>query len=277
MIIKVWHAGIGVTGDTIGFLRYNAGMFHGDWREQWAGAVHAPEDMVRFVEAVGCCTAQALPRFPGFPHQSAVMGALAAGAPDPWFWKDDLHAEKRLFYTRVFGGQPGFVSLALLPALLATNGAVADELLFTGALSLEAQEIYHLIAAHGPIAIKDLKRALTPEALRGATRVLHDFDRQFIISKTGISGRERYSYGYIWDLMERWMPEMLVAADRLGRRLRKVCYTNISSPLGFRTIQGFMGRCWGGNKHNIRNRRVLSMDKAEVIDHVRQYAPGAHT
>jgi hypothetical protein len=188
-----------------------------NWCEQWAGAVRTPEDLVRFVDAVGCCTTMPLPRYPDFPHRSAVMGALDSMAPDPWFWKDDLHAERRIYYTRVFGGQPGFISYALLPALVATNGAAADELLLTGALSPEAREIYSLIETHGPIPIKELKRQLMPEAKRGVNRVLTQLERQFIITKTDISGRTRATYGYIWDLVERWAPDVLTAADRLGR------------------------------------------------------------
>ncbi len=188
------------------------------WRGKWAGTVHTPEDMVRFVDAVGCCTKTEMPNYPDFPNQSAVMGELDATVTDPWFWKDDLHTEKRLYYTRIFGGQPGFISYWLLPVLIATNGAVVDELLFNGALSHEAQQIYHTIEAHGPIPIKDLKRLLTPDTKRSANRVLIDLDRKFLITKTGITGRTRGTYGYIWDVVERWVPEMLVAADLLGRK-----------------------------------------------------------
>ncbi len=187
------------------------------WREKWTRAVQSPDDMVHFVEEVGCCTSNELPGYPEFPYQSAVIGDVTAGVPDPWFWKDDLHTEKRLYYTRVFGGQPGFIANALLPVLLMTNGAVADELIFTGGMSLETQEIYRLIERLGPISIKDMKRQLAPDALHGVSRVLHELDRQFIITKTGITGRVRSTYGYIWDLVERWMPDILVAADQLGR------------------------------------------------------------
>ncbi len=188
------------------------------WRGQWTGMVHNPEDMVRFVDAVGCCTSKELPGYPDFPNQDAAIGKLDANSPDTWFWKDDLHAEKRIYYTRVFGGQPGFLSYALLPALMATNGAVADELLFNGMLTPEAQQIYRSIEAYGPIAIRNLKRMLTPDAKQGANRVLIELERKFLITKTGISGRTRGTYGYIWDLVERWLPEMLLAADRLGRK-----------------------------------------------------------
>lgn len=193
-------------------------MSHLKWHEDWAEKVHTPEDLVRFVDAVGCCTTKELPGYPDFPNQDEVMGKINPDVPDPWFWKDDLHTEKRIYYTRVFGGQPGFISYTLLSVLIATNGAVADELLYSGALSPEAQEIYHAIDAHGPISTKDLKRLLSPDAKRSASRVLIELDRKFLITKTDIAGRTRGTYSYIWDLVERWVPELLVAADRLGRK-----------------------------------------------------------
>ncbi len=190
----------------------------GRWREDWAEKLHSPDDLVRFVDAVGCCTWRPLSGFPDFPFQDAVMGSVAPGAPDPWFWKDDLHIQKRLYYTRVFGGQPGYVSLALLPAFMATNGAVADELIFDGRMSPEARQIYHLIESEGPIATRKLKRLLTPGAKRAAGRILIELDRQFVITKTAITGRTLGTYSYVWDLVDRWAPEMLLAADKLGRR-----------------------------------------------------------
>jgi hypothetical protein len=195
----------------------DSGMNAGQWREQWAGTVSTPEDMVRFVDAVGCCTSRPLPRFPEFPSQDEVMGEIDPSVPDPWFWKDDLHTERRIYYTRIFGGQPGFISYRLLPALIATNGAVADELIYHGVLSTEAQQIYRTIETHGPIPTKHLKQMLTSESKHSANRVLIELERRFLITKTGITGRTRGTYSYIWDLVERWMPAMLSAADSLGR------------------------------------------------------------
>ncbi|MCE5323715.1 hypothetical protein LLG46_10435 [bacterium] len=187
------------------------------WHKQWAGRVCTPEDMVRFVDSVGCCMSMELPGYPNFPYQSAVIGDVEPDVPHPWFWKDDLHIEKRVYYTRVFGGKPCFISYAMLPAFMATNGAVFDELVFNGVLTPEHRLIYSIIEASGPIPIKDLKRQLTPGAKAAADRILHDFDRQFIITKTGITGRTMGTYGYIWDLVERWVPDMFTAADHLGR------------------------------------------------------------
>lgn len=179
--------------------------------------MHNPEDFVRFIDSVGCCMRLPMPKYPDFPNQREVIGKVDPDAPDQWFWKDDLHAEKRIYYTRVFGGQPGYLSYSQLPAFIAANGAVVDELLYEGLMTVEAQQLYTAIEQYGPIPIKELKRMLTPDARRAATKNLHGLERRFIITKTGITGRTMGTYGYIWDLLERWAPEMLAAADKIGR------------------------------------------------------------
>lgn len=216
-----------------------------DWRRRWEGEVCTPEDMVRFVDAVGCSTAQPLPRYPDFPSQAEVLGNLPPGTVDVWFWKDDLHIQKRFYYTRVFGGNPGFVSLKLLPALVATNGMVVDEMLYCGILSAEARQVYDLIEAEGPIPTRDLKTRLTPDARSAATRELHHLERHFIITKTDITGRTLGTYGYVWDLVERWMPEVLEAADALGRGNAEALLNEHFSQFGIAANSPFHARVLG--------------------------------
>jgi hypothetical protein len=153
---------------------------------------------------------------------AAVQGKVPAGVEDPWFWKDDLHIEKRLYYTRIFRAQPGFISNKLLPAFIATNGVAADEVFLTGLLSAKVQQIYQIIEAEGPISTKNLKRLLLPEIQRSASRLLIELERRFLITKCDITGRTRGTYSYVWDLVERWIPKALLAADNLGREKAEV-------------------------------------------------------
>ncbi len=201
------------------------------WRENWAGNVRTEDDFVRFIDAAGCCLRAPLPRYPDFPSQAEAMGAQYS-LEDTWFWKDDLHIDKRIYYSTVFGGKPGFLSNALLPALIGTNGAAADELLYRGGMSSGAQELYRIIQESGPINIKNLKRQLTPETLRGADNALGELERQFIITKVGITGRTRGTYGFIWDTVERWLPDTLTAADRLGRAAAETQIRDLLSSYG---------------------------------------------
>lgn len=185
------------------------------WREQWAGKLSSPDEFAEFVNSVGCCTSLPVRGFHDFPNQDE---ALAPNAPGTWFWKDDLHIERHIYYTRVFGGQPGFLSFEMLPVLIATNGAVIDELRFNGLLQPEMGLIYEAVDTNGPIGTKELKRLLPSGAAQAASRVLIELDRKFLVTKTGLTGRTRGTYSYIWDTTERWIPDQLAAADKLGRK-----------------------------------------------------------
>lgn len=187
------------------------------WHAKHQHTVHTDADLVRFVNAVGCCTINALERFPEFPSAAVAMGQAEA-LWTSWFWKDDLHIAKQVYYTRLFVGRPGFIALEWLPAFIAANGAAADELFFTGAMPAEVEALYRVIEAHGPIAIGDLKKRLTPDLRKAATGHLWELERRFLITKTGLTGRERGTYGYIWDLADRWLPDAFTAADRLKQQ-----------------------------------------------------------
>lgn len=187
------------------------------WLTKWQGHVHTEDDLVRFVDDVGFCTINELAKFPDFPSQQAAMDRQDV-LGYTWFWKDDLHIQKRIFYTRLFTGKPGYISLSFLPAFIATNGEVADELFMYGKLSATAQDIYSIIEERGPISGKNLKALLGPDARKASAGILIDLERKFLITKTGITGRERGTYGYIWDLAERWVPEAFEDADKLGVR-----------------------------------------------------------
>ena len=187
------------------------------WEARWRDAVRLEDDLVRFVREIGFCTINQLVRWPAFPSQEIAMG-LSDVLGATWFWKDDLHTQKRVYYTRLFAGRPGFVSPALLPTFIATNGEVADELIHFGRLPATTQEILRHIEAHGPISTRKLKALLGPDARRAGTTALIDLEQRFIITKTGITGREMGTYGYLWDLAERWVPEAFTASDRLKRK-----------------------------------------------------------
>lgn len=180
----------------------------------WAGRVGTDEQFVQFLNEMGCCTAKPLPSWPLFPSQQQALASM--GLFDVWFWKDDLHAEKRLYYTRLFGGNPGFISNELLPAFVSCYGQVFDELLFRGELPAGAVEIYQCIERNGPIPIRDLNAQLSTEAKSATDTYLHLLDRKFLITKSGITGRTRGTYGYIWETTESWMPDVLQQASAMG-------------------------------------------------------------
>lgn len=186
-----------------------------EWLSRWQGRLRTEDDLVRFVDDVGFCTINELERWPEFPSQEVAMDRRDV-LGHTWFWKDDLHNRKRIYYSRVFAGKPGFISFDFLPAFIATNGEAIDELALYGRLPVLSQDIHRIIEQQGPISSKDIKALLGPEGRKAAAGALIDLERRFIITKTDITGRERGTYGYVWDLAERWVPEAFEAADRLG-------------------------------------------------------------
>ncbi|HEY3418471.1 MAG TPA: hypothetical protein VGM23_16470, partial [Armatimonadota bacterium] len=187
------------------------------------------DDLVRFVSDIGCCTIDILPKYPDFPCQGVAMdkdGVLG----ETWFWKDDLHIDRRLYYTRIFAGKPGYISLELLPAFIATNGAVMDELALTGGATVLERELYRLIEEMGPVSTKSLKAQLGEEEKRAAAQSLINLECRFLITKVDITGRERGTYSYVWNLTERYCLEALAASDALGvKRARVIIQERLAS------------------------------------------------
>ncbi|MHB9023116.1 MAG: AlkZ-related protein [Armatimonadota bacterium] len=214
------------------------------WCDRWQGNVRTEDDLVRFVDDIGCCTIDRLPKYPDFPSQGVAMGRDSV-LGETWFWKDDLHTDRRLYYTRIFAGKPGYISLELLPAFIATNGAVMDELALTGGATVLERELYRLIEEMGPIPIKSLKKQLGEAEKRAAAQCLINLESRFLITKVDITGRERGTYGYVWDLTERFCPEALAASDRLGvKRARAIIRERLAS-FGIPADSPFYSRALG--------------------------------
>jgi len=189
----------------------------GNWLTRWQGNLSTDEDCVRFVDDVGFCTIDPAERVPEFPNQADAMG-LDSALGRAWWWKDDLHIQKRLYYTRLFFNKPGYISMEMLPAFIATNGQVADELILMGRMPISQQTIHQYVEAEGPISSKDLKRVLVGDVKKQSASALIEMERLFIVTKIDITGRTAHTYSYVWDLAERWVPWAFEEADRLGRK-----------------------------------------------------------
>lgn len=186
-----------------------------NWLDKWAGRVKTEDDCVRFVDDVGFCIIDPAGSGPDFPNQADAMG-MDSALGHTWFWKDDLHIQKRLYYTRLFFNKPGYISMEFLPAFIATNGQVADELMIMGRMPLSQQTIYRIIDAEGPISTRDLKQQLSGDVKKQSASALITLERLFIGTKVNITGRTMQTYSYVWDLAERWVPWAFEEADRLG-------------------------------------------------------------
>jgi hypothetical protein len=228
------------------------------WRSLIPRPVREPDDAVAFVEAVGFCTwlpvpgldlpnlGEALAPEAGGPVRRDVEGPASAAQVDSnavfertWFWKDDLHLERRLYYALVIRGQPSFIATDVLPDLIAAlgNGPGSIErdphqLLQAGRLGLPAVVIHDFLRDQGAQPSRELHRGTGMRARTThaqAIRAIVELQRRFVICKVGLTGRTRGVYSYLYDLAERFWPEAFVVAsetdsedarDRIRARLR---------------------------------------------------------
>jgi hypothetical protein len=130
-----------------------------------------------------------------------------------WFWKDDLHIERRLYFGMLLAPDiPVFVSLALLPVLIAAQGDIdARTLHEKGLLPSNALRVYEHIERSGPTATQALPWPPGSRMLYLAT-----LQQKFLLAKTDLTGRTRGTYGYRWDLAENVFPDSFTQAARLS-------------------------------------------------------------
>jgi hypothetical protein len=135
------------------------------WHALIPGPITRPEEALAFLNACGFCTWGPVPRLP-FPNLAEAMGETATSVLDrTWSWKDDLHFEQKLYYGKIFAGQPSFLAPDYLPdfiAALAGRGLEHERdvtrLYFDGRLSGEAKTIYDWLLDHPAQPTRELRR-----------------------------------------------------------------------------------------------------------------------
>jgi hypothetical protein len=141
-----------------------------------------------------------------------------------WGWKDELAAEKRLYYGMLLARKPTFVSLALLPACYATFGRAgeADDHLDdvrAGRLSEVARRIIEFLAQNGETQTKRMRAELGITSKEGRTayaKAIDEVQRLMYVARVRAVGEGREDYNYTYDLFVRRYPETVQAAERIS-------------------------------------------------------------
>lgn len=192
------------------------------WHSWITEPIEGPDAGIAFVERCGFCTWGPLPRLP-FPNLAEAMGETSTSVLDKtWFWKDDLHFARQLYYGKIIQGQPSFIAPDYLPdfiSALAGRGLEMErdvnQLYLAGRLAGEARDIYEFLLDHPAQPSRELRRGtkLGDKSRKAATeRALVELQRRFLVCKVDLTGRTRGTYSYVWDLAERFWPEAFVDA-----------------------------------------------------------------
>jgi hypothetical protein len=194
------------------------------WHSLYRQPVLDEDGAAAFVAALGFCTWGPVPGL-AFPNLAEHMEESAVSVlARTWFWKDDLHFERRLYYGKIIRGQPSFIAPDYLPHFIAALAGRGQErerevanLYMEGRLSREARTIYDYLTDHPAQPTRDLRRGtrlLGKDQSAATERALVELQRRFLICKVGLTGRTRGTYSYVWDLAERFWPEAFDEAQR---------------------------------------------------------------
>lgn len=123
--------------------------------------VHNAQELTALVEELGF-----LPLFrcgvPGFSLQEATPSEywFQEGVDGPWEWREQLAAQGRVIYAKLFEKKAGFVSQTWYPYFVNVRreGCDFDLAYQEGRVTLAEKRIFDALSANGPSLSSDLKR-----------------------------------------------------------------------------------------------------------------------
>ena len=128
-----------------------------------------------------------------------------------WGWKSDLPATRRAYYGKGLAGRPVFVSLQILPYLLAASGAEDIEQIYAnGGISQSAKKVYTALEQEGAMPTMALRRAAGFAGKTGNTdyhRALDELQRALVVMPIGATNEVGAWPSQIFDLVRRWFPD----------------------------------------------------------------------
>lgn len=205
--------------------------------------LRSAEDVVALTEEWGF-----LPFFrcgvPGFSVEDRCSPELwfSENADGPWEWKGPAARSGRCCYGKFFAGHPGFVSREWLPDLcnFRRDGYDFDARFDDGLASVKDRDIYEMLAEHGSLQSKELKRlcGYRKGGLKGFDAVITRLQMQTYVVVADFDYEiDRFGVPYGWGVTRYSTPERLFgegfleeayqrapeeSARRIAGRLREV-------------------------------------------------------
>jgi hypothetical protein len=155
---------------------------------------------------------------------------VAAEHDDPghvtWGWKDDLLNQRVWYYGKLLRGKATLVSLITLPNFYALSNRVAElddyQLAYEeGKLTREARVVADVLLHHGPQHTIDLRRLAHMSASTSKSRFLRaltELQRGLWVVPVGVAEAGTWRYAFIYELFDRWFPEMFEFARTITRQ-----------------------------------------------------------
>ncbi len=179
--------------------------------------VSTPADATRYINRFGFCWLFA-PRDRKLELPSlfeAVKGKRDAHIEDwdadsdrVWTWKNDLPAARRVYYGKALAGKPVFISLKMLPYVIAALGVEdAAQAYSHGALSYDAKRVYDCLKQLGAQPTQTLKRNagfIGKEGNARYHRALDELQTKLLVAAMGATNEGAAWPSQIFDLVAHW-------------------------------------------------------------------------
>jgi hypothetical protein len=209
-------------------LKYRAQTFRTDAED----VLRTVEDAVEFVNERGFVFLWAVKGVDLPSLWKAVAGdrPVESDRDDPghvtWGWKDSMLSEKVWYYAKLLRGKATFVSLNTIPYFYALSERVGDLDDYTlaydeGRLSWEEKSVADAILNHGALHTLELRRRSYLDAAGSKSRfdrAITSLQRGLWILPIGIARAGAWKYAFIYELVDRWYPQILDAARKISVR-----------------------------------------------------------
>ena len=184
--------------------------------------LNSVEDALDFVEERGFVTLWPIKDMEMPSLWAAVAGdkPVANEHDDPghitWGWKDQMLDQHRWYYGKLLRGKATFVSVETLPDFYALAPRLADlddyrEEYHAGRLTHEAKAIADILFKRGPqnsVGLRQLTHMTARSSKSRFNRALTDLQRGLWILPIGIAEAGSWRYAFIYELFDRWFPDI---------------------------------------------------------------------
>ena len=187
------------------------------------------DDAVDFVEERGFLTLWPIQGIDLPSLWTAVAGdrPVAVDHDDPghvtWGWKDSMLDQRRWYYGKLIRGKATFVSLGTILSFYALSKRVADlddfrEAYQAGHLTREAKLIADALLERGPtntVRLRQITQLTSKKSKSRFNKALTDLQRGLWILPVGVADAGSWRYAFIYELLDRWFPEIPERAHTL--------------------------------------------------------------
>jgi len=192
------------------------------------------EEAQAFVEEVGFCHFWPI-KDAEMPNLFHAIAGRVRPVPmehdDPdiskcWGWKDGALDQRWWYYGKLLRRRATLVSLGMLPTFYACSENFGDLYDFVqeyedGLMTAEARAIYEALLENGPLDTVRLRREARMSA-EGAKsrfeRALAELQAGLKIVPIGVAEAGAWNYAFIYELFQRWFPDVPKQARAIGRR-----------------------------------------------------------